>query len=392
MIVDIYYMQQTYDYSVFLLPSYAGAAGNLALAMIASADEDLTLRTFLYVLLFQVYADQNDWEAGLKVLDEAVQVLPRSKQRLPIFKHMLLVKARLGRNYIMEIQKFKDESEDCLSYMWHRLALVSSDLAGQLSCYQNAIEVLQKKEFELKKVDNLLEFAEWLYCKQFPLSEVIKHVDWAIDILLHLKPVTKNFDDEDTSNEITVGDLRNIKQLEALIRAHTLMAVISGHGSPSHEQHCLMAYAFVIRIWQVILSSAGSVLKASAKASPPQAATPKKQGKKDTKRSSSTSPPRKDKLSKDAKQVQSLMKEKPKRKGPIEALPASVEEWASYDCPDEIRDAFKQDSSSFALSSRNILAPVVLHLAEVIAHDVIESKSVSDLYHLRFVSIALESL
>lgn len=46
------------------------------------ADEDLTLRTFLYVLLFQVYADKNDWEAGLKVLDEAVQLLPRTKHRL----------------------------------------------------------------------------------------------------------------------------------------------------------------------------------------------------------------------------------------------------------------------------------------------------------------------
>ncbi|XP_077206307.1 cilia- and flagella-associated protein 46 isoform X2 [Paroedura picta] len=375
------------------------------------ADEDLTLRTFLYVLLFHVYADQNDWEAGLKVLDEAVQYLPRSKHRLPIFKHMLLVKARLGRNYIMEIQKFKDESEDYLSYMWHRLALVSSDLAGQLSCYQNAIEVLQKKEYELKKVDNLLEFAEWLYCNEFPLSEAIKHVDWAINILLHLRPFTKSLDGEGTSGEITVGDLRNIKQLEALFRAHTLMAVISGHGSPSHEQHCLMAYAFVIRIWQVILSSAGSVLKALAKASPPQTATPKKQGKKDTRRKSSTSPPRKDKLTKDTKQVQS---EKPKRKGPIEALPANVEEWASYDCPDEIRDSFKQDSSSFALSSCNILAPTrtlyyldllvkelqtilcihltlpVLHLAEVIAHDVIESKSVSDLYHLRISFVCLD--
>lgn len=57
-------------------------------------------------------------------------------------------------------------------------------------------------------------------------------------------------------------------------------------------------------------------------------------------------------------QAQSVIREKPKRKGPIEALPASVEEWASYDCPDEIRDSFKQDSSSFALSCRNILAPV----------------------------------
>ncbi|XP_048363031.1 LOW QUALITY PROTEIN: cilia- and flagella-associated protein 46 [Sphaerodactylus townsendi] len=378
------------------------------------ADEDLTLRTFLYVLLFQMYADQNDWEAGLKVLDEAVQILPRTKHRLPIFKHMLLVKARLGRNYIMEIQKFKDESEDYLSYMWHRLALVSSDLVGKLSCFQNAMEVLQKKEFELKKVDNMLEFAEWLYCNQFPLSEAIKHVDWAINILLHLKPITRNVEGEDTSNEITVDDLRHIKQLEGLVRAHTIMAVISGHGSPSHEQHCLMAYTFVIRIWQVILSSAGSVLKTLAKASPPQIATPKTQGKKDTKRMSSASPTRKDKSSKDVKQAQSVLKEKPKRKGPIEALPASVEEWANYDCPEEIRESFKQDPSSFALSCLNIVAPTrtlyyldllvkelktilcihftlpVLQLAEVIARDVIESKSLSDLYHLRISVVCLD--
>lgn len=55
----------------------------------------------------------------------------------------------------------------------------------------------------------------------------------------------------DTSRQVTIENLKNIKQLEALFRAHTLMAVISGHGMPSHEQHCLMAYAFVIRIWQV---------------------------------------------------------------------------------------------------------------------------------------------
>lgn len=46
------------------------------------AEDDLTLRTFLYVLLFQAHADKNDWETGLKVLDEAVQILPRTKHRL----------------------------------------------------------------------------------------------------------------------------------------------------------------------------------------------------------------------------------------------------------------------------------------------------------------------
>ncbi|KAJ6668911.1 hypothetical protein lerEdw1_007720 [Lerista edwardsae] len=300
------------------------------------ADEDLTLRTFLYVLLFQVYADKNDWEAGLKVLDEAVQLLPRTKHRLPIFKHLIMVKARLGRNYIMEIQKFKDESEDYLSSMWHRLAFVSTDLVGQLSCYQNAIAVLQKKESELKKVDNILGFAEWLYCNQFPLSDSIKHLDWAISILLHLIPSRRSHDENDSNHQITTEDFKSIKQLEALVRAHTLMAVISGHGSPSHQHHCLMAYAYVIRIWQTS----------------PTSPTPKDRSSKD-------------KSPKSLRQMQSFVKERPKRKGPIDALPANVEEWANYDCPEEIRDAFKQDPTGYALNRDNVVAPEMNDLCAV---------------------------
>lgn len=46
------------------------------------AEDDLTLRAALYTLLFNSHADRNDWEMGLKVLDEAVQVLPRTAHRL----------------------------------------------------------------------------------------------------------------------------------------------------------------------------------------------------------------------------------------------------------------------------------------------------------------------
>lgn len=53
--------------------------------------------------------------------------------------------------------------------------------------------------------------------------------------------------------QINLEDLSNIKQLEALFRAQTLMALISGHSSPFHQQHCLMAYACIVRIWQVRL-------------------------------------------------------------------------------------------------------------------------------------------
>lgn len=59
---------------------------------------------------------------------------------------MVTVKAKLGQNFTMEIQKFKDESEDYLALMWHGLALNSKTVSGELYCYQNAIQVLQVRQ------------------------------------------------------------------------------------------------------------------------------------------------------------------------------------------------------------------------------------------------------
>ncbi|NXG94940.1 CFA46 protein, partial [Stercorarius parasiticus] len=148
--------------------------------------EDLTLRTSLYGLLFHIYADKADWETALKVLDEAIKVLPQTRHRLLIFKHMATVKAGSGYNFMMDMQKFRDESEDYLSHMWRHLVTGSRSIVGQLSCFQNAIIALQQ-ENEWQKVDYLMEFAEWLYCNQFPLNDVIKPLEWVVDLLLHMK-------------------------------------------------------------------------------------------------------------------------------------------------------------------------------------------------------------
>lgn len=56
---------------------------------------------------------------------------------------MVMVKAKLGQNFTMEIQKFKDESEDYLAKMWYRMAQNSSNINGEFTCYQNAIQALQ---------------------------------------------------------------------------------------------------------------------------------------------------------------------------------------------------------------------------------------------------------
>lgn len=53
-----------------------------------------------------------------------------------------MVKAKLGHNVSLDIQKFRNESEAAFSAMWHKLALFSKESSDQLTCYQNAIEAL----------------------------------------------------------------------------------------------------------------------------------------------------------------------------------------------------------------------------------------------------------
>lgn len=61
------------------------------------------------------------------------------------------------------------------------------------------------------------------------------------------------------------------------------------------------------------------------------------------------------------------MKEKPKGKGSADTLPVNVEEWAHYDCPSEIRDAFKQNTNSYGINWDNFPKPVSI-LLKILEH------------------------
>ncbi|MBN3291260.1 CFA46 protein, partial [Polypterus senegalus] len=392
-------------------------------AGIGNPEEDLTLRTAMYALLFFTYADNNDWEAGLNVLDEAIWQMPRTKHRLFLFKHRAIVKARLGQNTMMDMQKLRNETEDYISYMWSRLADCSKETADKLSCYQNAIGSLKQSEYDWQKVEFLLLFGEWLYSNQFPVSNSLNIIEWAIDVLLHLRPGEQEKNNvkkidydiatpdnlgieigvQVTTTNLSLSDLKNIKQLETLIRAHTLLAIILGSGSSQHQQNCLIAYAYVMRIWQVSLASGGVLVKELMKnQSAPSPATPAATPKSKQKGKKSKEPPT------------PVVKEKPKRKGPLDVLPATPEEWAGYDCPDEIREVFKHDGNVSTINNKTITKPMqslyyldqlvkelqllslihltlpVLQFAEVIAHEVMGSKSRSDLYHLRIAQVSTD--
>lgn len=53
------------------------------------------------------------------------------------------------------------------------------------------------------------------------------------------------------------------------------------------------------------------------------------------------------------------MVEKPKRKGPLDVIPTTIEEWGGYDVPDEVLEAFREDSMmKTGVNDKTILKPV----------------------------------
>ncbi|XP_059152499.1 cilia- and flagella-associated protein 46-like isoform X4 [Physella acuta] len=195
--------------------------------------DDLSLRAAMYGVLFQSFADKGEWVQAIEAIDQAVACMPRTKHRLLLFKHRVMVKAKLGQNVTMDMQKFKDEPEEFVSSMWRKIALNSKKTSEQLSAYQKAIEVLKFESSEYQKIELLLEFSQWLYCNHFSINDAEEILEWAVDILLNMKAP----EDPKEKEEITI-----IAPEVPVIRKRTLSesrASMSRDRSPSASKGLL---------------------------------------------------------------------------------------------------------------------------------------------------------
>ncbi|KAL7877973.1 hypothetical protein SRHO_G00046160 [Serrasalmus rhombeus] len=373
-----------------------------------NAEDDLAVRAAMYNVLFHIYTDSGSWKSGLQILDRAIREMPHSPQRLLLYKQRVLAKAKLGESIVLDMQRFKEEGEQACALMWHRVALCAKDTQQQLACYQNAISTLKSASSQWQKVAFLLEFGEWLYYSNFPVVDAQLQIQSAIDILLTATPNTSQSPETSGRPEGVIpvsclSELREVWRLDGLVRAHTLLAFMESRVSPLHQQYMLLAYSSVLQIWQVSMESAQEVIKEERKnpaviASPTSAASTKKDKEKEKEKE------------KGKKSKESPLVEK-KLRGSVSDifLPSSPEEWAHFECPEDVRHAFRHDSGPYSINTHSIrvqsrtlfyldvlvkelesisltpLTLVPLHLAEVIAHDLSLSKSHSDLYRLRIV-------
>ncbi|XP_059214821.1 cilia- and flagella-associated protein 46 [Centropristis striata] len=382
----------------------------------ATDEGDLTLRAAIYNVLLHIHIDKTDWKSALQLLDQALRHMPRTAHRLPLQKQRILIKARLGESVLMDMQKLKDEGEQCCSSMWHQVALCADSITQQLTCYQKSITSLLSAEAQWQKVSLLLEFGEWLYCHNFPKIDAQHQIQWATDVLLQLGSEQEEEGEDDSKKRglssvkcqspvgvqgllftQSLSNLKEVRRLDSLVRAHTLLAVMSDKTSPDHQLNLLRAYAFVLQIWQVSMAVVCDISNEMAKSQPSQP-PPSAGSKKDKDKG-------KGKKVKDPPPAE----EKPKPVVLDEALPSSSKDWAGFVCPDPVRQIFRTNTNPHCINTHSItkqtqslfylnllekeLQPLsldhltlpIMHLAETIAHDLLDRRSLSSLYRLRIV-------
>ncbi|XP_069001354.1 cilia- and flagella-associated protein 46 [Embiotoca jacksoni] len=387
----------------------------------ATSEEDLTLRVEIYSLLLHIHVDKADFKGALQMLDKAMRDMPFTKHRLPLLKYRLLVKARLGESIELDMENLQDEGEQCCSSMWHRMALCAGTITQQLTFYQKAVTSLMSTETQWQKVGILLKLGEWLYDHNFPKAHAQHQVQWAIDILLHSEPgQAEGAEDESIKRDLSsekcepvvgvqgflfkqhLSSLKEVRCLDLLIQAHTLLAVVANKTSPEHQLHLLRAYTFVVHLWQVSMAVACEISSEMTKnqlLQPPPSAESKKgknkgQGKK--------------------VKAPTLAEERLKPVVLDQTLPSTPRDWACYACPDQARHIFRTNSNPHCISAHSIakqtqslfylsllvkelsslslhhLTLPIMHLAETIAHDLLDSRSLSDLYRLRIVMTCIQ--
>ncbi|XP_028324506.1 cilia- and flagella-associated protein 46 isoform X2 [Gouania willdenowi] len=384
-----------------------------------AADEGhLDVRTGIYSLLYQIRVDKGDLAGALRLLNKALENMSGTEHWLTLVKYRILMNARMGESIQVDMQRFQNKGEQCCSQMWHQAALCAGTRAQQQHYYQKAIACLESPEWQWQKIKLLLEFGGWLYCHNFSMEEAQQQVQRALQILQEVDPEQ----DEGAGVEFTqrlssfnydqllgenaslftqsISSQKVVRCLDLQMQAHTLLAVMAHRASPDNLLNLLRAYVCVLRIWEVsmlVVSDGSSEISNSPALHPPPSAESKKGGKKSKLKKMKNPTP--------ADGKPTIVDFTP---------PSTLREFACYVCPDQARQTFRTTCNPHCINKHSItngkqslhyldilekqlhslslehMTLPIMHLAETIAHDILDGRSLSDLYRLRIVRTCAE--
>ncbi|GMH80291.1 hypothetical protein TrST_g6381 [Triparma strigata] len=120
------------------------------------ADPQFTIDMF--ILLFECYADVEDWSGGLQAVNSAFLQVPVEMQR-PLWQRRIVFMSKLGKGVLDGMQKMKESDPVLQSKVWAILARAASSTKQQMEAYVMAVESL-KGRFE--RLEYCVEMAEWM--------------------------------------------------------------------------------------------------------------------------------------------------------------------------------------------------------------------------------------
>ncbi|KAF8571017.1 hypothetical protein P879_02604 [Paragonimus westermani] len=293
---------------------------------------DLQLRVEMYMLLFDLLISENDYDAGLELLTEALSRFPRTEHRLALFKRLVETKAKLGHSVQMDMQKFSNQPEPIQADIWRSLAHTSLHLSDQFVAYRSAVNVLKSVGHGLLRAELLLEFAQWLFCNRCDAKMCVALLEQAIDTLLgfHSSVTTRSGQQSgekmqsSPTRSNSINCLTDVKQLDGLMRAFVLTADTLRTAGLKDEHnwthYVWLAVACVKRILTLSTSSTARTLQALRRVQPgelesvksPKSAVGKGKG----------NPPE-------------INSDRTHAKNVVDHLPRTVGEWSTFEIPED---------------------------------------------------------
>lgn len=112
------------------------------------------------------------------------------------------------------------------------------------------------------KVDILISLSEWLYQHQYPVEDALRHLKWALSLLLTPREgKEKEEKEEEEKEEVVEKDEEegkrsepSVSTREKVVQILVMMARLQGRENTSHKETCLAALAHCYLIWKVRLS------------------------------------------------------------------------------------------------------------------------------------------
>jgi len=100
----------------------------------------------------------------------------------------VIAKAKLGQDFFMDLNKFKDEDELSVARIWRQVALSSVNQHDVMYGYQRAVQALvsNSRDTQHLKHELLLELANWMFENHMDREDCRCVIEWSIDVLLNM--------------------------------------------------------------------------------------------------------------------------------------------------------------------------------------------------------------